>query len=117
MAEYVIHCVIDFFTKPASGEKVRSILMDLLEPTRKEEGCLKYKLFENLQDLSQFTIIGAWENEDAFDDHLQSEHYKKADADIQADLVKTTDIKRYKYIQTDPSKLAETKASGFCLLI
>lgn len=91
--------------------------MAMLEPTRKEEGCLKYKLFENIRDSSQFTIICAWENEDAFEDHLQSDHYRMADAQIQNELARTTDIKRYKYIQTDPTKISETKQSGFCILV
>jgi quinol monooxygenase YgiN len=117
MSNSIIHCVIDVFVKPQSAEKVRSALLDILEPARKEDGCLKYKLFENIVDHCQFTIIGAWENEDAFEDHLQSDHYRKADSDIKNDLLKTSDVKRYKYIQTDPSKLADTKASGFCILI
>ena len=117
MSNSVIHCVIDVFVKVDSAEKVRSTLTSILEATRKEEGCLKYKLFENLQDACQFTIIGAWENEDSFEDHLQSDHFRKADTDIKDDLVKTTDVKRYKYIQTDPTKAADTKTSGFCNLI
>jgi len=117
MSHSVIHCVIDVFAKPQSVEKVRLALLDILEPTRKEDGCLKYKLFENLTDHCQFTFIGAWENEDAFEDHLQSDHFRKADSDIKDEIVKSTDVKRYKYIQTDPTKAADTKTSGFCCLI
>jgi quinol monooxygenase YgiN len=117
MSQSVIHCVIDLFAKPQSSEKVRSALLNILEPTRKEDGCLKYKLFENMTDHCQFTIIGAWENEDAFEDHLQSDHYRKVDLDMKNDLLKTIDVKRYKYIQHDPSKAGDTKASGFCILI
>lgn len=116
MSPSVIHTVIDLLVKPQAVEKVRALLIELLEPTRKEDGCLKYKLFENLMDHCQFTFIGAWENEDAFDDHLQSDHFRKVDSDIKDDLVKSMDVKRYKYIQTDPSK-ADTKASGFCTVI
>jgi len=117
MSHSVIHSVIDVFAKLQSVEKVRSALLGVLEPTRKEDGCLKYKLFENMADHCQFTLIGAWENEDAFEDHLQSDHYRKLDSDIKHDLQKTTEIKRYKYIQTDPTKIADTKTSGFCMLI
>jgi len=117
MSHSVIHSVIDVFAKPQSIENVRSALLGILEPTRKEDGCLKYKLFENIADHCQFTLIGAWENEDSFEDHLQSDHYRKVDSDIKNDLLKTTDVKRYKYIQTDPTKIVDTKTSGFCMLI
>ncbi|UJR13602.1 hypothetical protein I4U23_000615 [Adineta vaga] len=117
MSHSVIHCVIDFFVKPPAEEKVRELLTGILEPSRKEDGCLKYKLFQNMADKCQFTLIGAWENEDAFEDHLQSDHYRKADSAMKDDLSKTTDVKRYKYIQTDPTKMGDTKSSGFCILI
>jgi len=117
MPSPVMHCVIDVFAKPESVEKVCSKLLDILEPTRKEDGCLKYKLFENMADHCQFTIIGAWENEEAFEDHLQSKHYRKAASDMKNDLLKPTELRRYIYIQTDPSKLGDTKSSGFCIVI
>jgi quinol monooxygenase YgiN len=117
MSASIIHCVIDVFAKPQSTEKVRTALLTILEPTRKEDGCLKYKLFQNMADHCQFTLIGAWEHEDAFEDHLQSDHYRKVDSDIKNDVVKTTNVKRYKYIQNDPSKAGDTKTSGFCILI
>ncbi|CAF1592794.1 unnamed protein product [Adineta ricciae] len=117
MSHSVIHCVIDVFVKPHAEEKVRELLAGILEPTRKEDGCLKYKLFQNMADQCQFTLIGAWENEEAFEDHLQSDHYRKADSSMKDDVSKTTEVKRYKYIQTDPSKMADTKSSGFCVLI
>jgi quinol monooxygenase YgiN len=117
MSKSVIHCVIDFFVKPQSADKVCNILAGILEASRKEDGCLKFKLFENIGDPCQFTFIGAWENEDAFEDYLQCDHFCKAETDIKGDLLKKTDIKRYKYIQTDPTKTADTKTSGFCILI
>ncbi len=117
MSYSVIHCVIDIFAKPQSAEKVRTVLLNILEPTRKEDGCLKYKLFENMADHCQFTLIGAWESEDSFEDHLQSDHYRKFDSDVKNEILKTIDVKRYKYIHTDPTKPAETRTSGFCILI
>jgi quinol monooxygenase YgiN len=117
MSNPVIHCVIDLVVKLSSTERVRSILMGILERIRKEDGCLKYKLFENLQDHCQFTIIGAWESEDAFEDHIHSDYFRQVDTDVKDDLVKTMDIKRYKYIYTDPDRLNDTKASGFCVLV
>ncbi|CAF4431829.1 unnamed protein product, partial [Adineta steineri] len=66
-----------------------------------------------MADPCQFTFIGAWESEDALEDHLTSDQYRKADSDIKKDVTRPMDQKRYKYIQNDPSIVPDTKASGF----
>jgi quinol monooxygenase YgiN len=117
MSNSIIRCVVDVFAKPESVEKVRAVLLKVVEDTRQEDGCLKQKLFENINDKFQFTFIEIWENEDAFEDHLQSEHIRKAGIDLKDDLNKVTDIKRYKYIKTDPDKIKDRRTSRFCVLI
>ena len=117
MSPSVIHSVIDIIAKAQSVEKVRSILLALLEPTRRDDGCLKYKLFENINDHCQFTFIGAWEHEDSFDDYLQSNHFHTAETELKNDLTKDINVKRYKYIQNDPSQPSHSKMSSLCLLL
>lgn len=50
---------------------------ELVKETQKEEGCIFYSLHQDLKDESIFACIETWENEEALDAHLQSEHIKR----------------------------------------
>ncbi|CAF0736596.1 unnamed protein product [Rotaria sp. Silwood1] len=117
MSRSFIRCVVDIYVKPESIEKVRAILLKIVEDSRTEDGCVEYHLFENISDKFQFTFIEIWESEDAFEDHLQSDHIRQASVDVNGDLSKTPDIKRYKYVQVTSRKKNLSKISRFCTLI
>ena len=58
---------------PDRVAEVRSILTRLIEPTRKEEGCLIYELWQNQTDATDFTFVEEWETEAALDAHAASQ--------------------------------------------
>ncbi|CAF0904980.1 unnamed protein product [Rotaria sordida] len=117
MSKSSIHCIVDIYVKPEALEKVRAILLKIVEDSRAEDGCMEYNLFENISDRFQFTFIEVWETEDAFEDHLQSDHIRQASVNVNEDLTKTPDIKRYKKIQVASRKKIASKTSRFCTLI
>ena len=47
MPENSIRIVARLVTNPHSVDQVRSILSDLVEPTRNESGCISYELLQN----------------------------------------------------------------------
>ncbi|CAF2329027.1 unnamed protein product [Rotaria sp. Silwood2] len=117
MSQSSIRCVVDIYVKPESIEKVRAILLKIAEDSRSEDGCVEYNLFENISDKFQFTLMEIWDNEDAFEDHLQSDHIRQASVNVNEDLTKHPDIKRYKYVQAASKKKNISKTSRFCTLI
>ncbi len=60
--------------KTGNAELVRAELLRLLEPTRTEDGCLNYDLFENPQDPDLFIFHENWESDQDLDRHLESAH-------------------------------------------
>jgi quinol monooxygenase YgiN len=116
MSNTIIHCVIDIFIKPESIEKVRPILLEIIDNVRQQEDCLTHKLFENINDKFQFTLMEVWKSEDAFEDHLQSDFIKKISNDVKDDLTKTVDIKRYKSIETNSDRQNKSTTSHLCIL-
>ena len=60
----------------AAGEEssVRDVLSSIVEPTRKEDGCLRYDLFADLADPCRFTFIEEWTSAEALDAHSKSAH-------------------------------------------
>jgi len=117
MSNSIIYCIIDIFAKPESVEKVRDVLIEILEYSLNDDGCLYYKLFENINDKFQFTFIEIWANEDAFEKHLQSDHVRQASFDINGKVLRPPDIKRYKPIQSDSNKMNNRRNSRLCILI
>ncbi|MBI2686044.1 MAG: antibiotic biosynthesis monooxygenase [Acidobacteria bacterium] len=53
---------------------VREALESFVEPTRKEEGCLRYDLFQDVSDPLKFTFIEEWASPAALERHSQSAH-------------------------------------------
>ena len=56
--------------------QVKSSLLNLIVPTRKEDGCIDYTLHQDNDDPSVFVFYETWENPDCLENHLQTDHYK-----------------------------------------
>ncbi|CAF1271512.1 unnamed protein product, partial [Didymodactylos carnosus] len=111
MNSVVMPLVVDVYAKPDKIDHVKQVLFDLIEPTRKSEGCMKYRLYENVVDAAHFTIVTQWASEDAYEDHLQSDYVKKATELLKDDFSKPADVKKYKHVHLDQGSNKKTKNS------
>ena len=50
----------------------------MIEPTRKEPGCIRYELWQDLAESGRFAMIEEWEGEDALSTHLEQESLQTA---------------------------------------
>jgi quinol monooxygenase YgiN len=73
--------------------EVRTLLFDLVEPTRKEPGCVIYELLQNREDPTDFTFIEEWESDAAFKSHAASDHIKAIGPKLQPVVVDAPDIR------------------------
>ena len=83
--------------KPESAADVQNQLLKLIEPTRKESGCLRYELNVDNDDTSLFVFVEQWESEQHLTAHLAGEKLKSIIAGIEPlvefiDVAKMTDI-------------------------
>ena len=71
------YIVLATFT-PKSGRqaRVRDVLRATLAPTRAEPGCLQFDLFASAADPKSFHLFEIFEDEQAFDEHRLTGHYK-----------------------------------------
>ena len=53
-----------------------SILKQLVEESRKEKGCISYTLHQNTENPLHFCIMEQWEDENAIQQHNQTNHFK-----------------------------------------
>ena len=68
--------IAKFKAKDGCTEKVRTQLRKLLEPTRKEEGCINYDLHEDNIETGIFIFYENWESNEMLEKHLSSAHIK-----------------------------------------
>ena len=60
--------------KPSHIAQVREILFALVEPTRREPGCLSYELAQNSSDPTDFVFIEQWASVAADQAHFATPH-------------------------------------------
>lgn len=84
--------------KPGKVGEVRELLVGLVEPTRKESGCVTYELLQNSEDPTDFTFIEEWESDADFARHAASDHIKAVGPKLQPVVVDAPDIRTYQSV-------------------
>lgn len=62
--------------KAEKREELHAALLQLIDPTRNETGCLSYTLFEDEANLGTFYMQEAFQDETAFEFHIQTAHFQ-----------------------------------------
>ena len=82
-------------SKSERVEEVRELLRGLVEPTRREFGCVSYELLQNREDPTDFTFVEEWESDAAFESHAVSDHIKAIGPKLQPVVTDVPDIRTY----------------------
>ncbi len=82
----MIHLTATFHAQPGKEQQLKQVLSAALEPTRNEEGCVSYQLFQDKDDACHFMFKEHFKDQAAFDSHGKSEHFNCLIRDIE-DLV------------------------------
>lgn len=56
------------------GAELETVLSAMLEPTRKEPGCITYQLYKS-PEADTFFFYELWESPEHLDAHTKTEHY------------------------------------------
>ncbi|CAF1398039.1 unnamed protein product [Didymodactylos carnosus] len=113
----VLVIVCHIFAKAENVDHVKNILTALIEPTKKEEGCIRIRLLEDIADKTHFTFISQWESDEVYENYLQALYIAKAGEDLKNELAEVADVKKYKYIQHPEKKEEAKNSSGRCTLL
>lgn len=98
MAKDRIKVVARILANLDSVNQVRSILSGVVEPTRKETGCISYELLQNRIDPTDFTFVEEWESDAAIDEHLKTQHVMAALTKLSGLVSVPPDIRTYKLV-------------------
>jgi len=79
-------------------DELRALLRGLIEPTRREPGCVTYELLQNTTDQTDFTFVEEWSSDADLDAHLQSTHLRNARMRLPNLAAADPDIRRYRVV-------------------
>lgn len=71
-----ITVIAKLVAKKDAVEAVKTELLKLILPTRKESGCIEYTLHQDNKDPAVFIFYETWENAVALERHISTDHYK-----------------------------------------
>jgi quinol monooxygenase YgiN len=75
--------------------QVREILSLLVDPTRRESGCVSYELLQNSSDPGDFVFVEKWATPAAEQAHFETPHVLTALQQLSGLLATEPEIRRY----------------------
>ena len=71
----MIKIVVKKYIREGKVEQAIDLYEQLVEASRKEEGCIAYNLYQDEEDKNILFIIEEWENKEVLEKHNESEHF------------------------------------------
>lgn len=76
--------------KKQSVEAIKAECLKLVAPTRQEEGCIEYRLHQDMDDPAVFIFYENWKSPACLQQHMNSRHFQSyvaAVGDLVADKI------------------------------
>ena len=93
-----VRLIATFNAKKDLGNKLENILVNLLEPSRKEKGNIAYVLHRSLTNPDELMFDELWVNKEALDFHLNQPYLRKALEEIKPILNSSVHVRTYSEI-------------------
>lgn len=91
----MIKVVARMTIKEGMAEILKGAVVELVEETRKEEGCIAYQLFQDIGNENIFTFMEEWEDQEALQKHMKSPHFQAAMPKLSALQEKDMEVNIY----------------------
>lgn len=73
----MIEILAVFKAKPGKEEQLRKATLDVVEPTRREAGCIRFDVSEDLENPGAFFIRESWDSEAALSAHFKQPYLER----------------------------------------
>ncbi|MEA5570601.1 putative quinol monooxygenase [Calothrix sp. UHCC 0171] len=98
MANSNVQVLVSVAALPGKEKEVTSLLLQLVGPSRQEEGCIRYELLQNHVEPTEFVFIEEWESEVALMGHIDSIHVQEIFRELGNLLATPPVIHRYQVL-------------------
>jgi len=68
---------VTWVAKPGQEEIVAALLRELAASAQTEPGCTEFRVHRSLDDPGRFLLFEVYQDAAAFEDHKQTEHFKR----------------------------------------
>ena len=73
----MIKVIAEDFIKEEYLDIVRPLYTELVAKTKEEKDCIEYNLYIDEDDKTHFVFIEEWQDRNALDTHVNSEHFQR----------------------------------------
>ncbi|HVF56675.1 MAG TPA: putative quinol monooxygenase [Pyrinomonadaceae bacterium] len=85
-------------SKPGAEERLKAELLSLVEPSRRDHGCINYDLHQSADDPALFMFHENWESRAALEAHLDTPHLEAFDERTKELLAEPVEITLWELI-------------------
>jgi quinol monooxygenase YgiN len=93
-----VHVTARFRVKPGQVDAAISILAELVEHSRNEDGCIAYGYYRQTDDAEALTSIETWKTPEAEAAHIDTDFLEDAVSRLRPLLDGKPDVKRYRQV-------------------
>jgi quinol monooxygenase YgiN len=105
----MIFITAKFRVKPEDADRWPEIAREFTEATRDEPGCLFFDWSRSLDDPNEYVLVEAFRDGQAGGEHVNSDHFRKAQQDLPPHLAETPRVVNFDIPQDDWSELGEMR--------
>jgi len=95
----MIIIVAQFTALPGKTDALMKEVEPLIEASRKEAGCIRYILHQDIKNSDNFAFIEHWKDQASVDAHMRSDHFKTIGTKLNALRVAPPTIHLYKEVK------------------
>ena len=95
----MIKVTAKYFIKKESIEDFKTYTSRLIDETRKEDGCLAYELYQDINDETVFSFIEEWKDMESLGNHIDSKHFKEIFPKIENLCLKEMELNSYALVK------------------
>ena len=105
----MIFITAKFRIRPEDADTWPEISRPFTEATRAEPGCLWFDWSRSIEDPTEYVLVEAFRDGDAGAAHVQSDHFRAAQATLPPHLAATPKVVHFQLEQDDWSELGEMR--------
>lgn len=96
----VIHVIATFLAAPGKEDDLEAVLRGLIEPTRREAGCLRYDLLRSFPGVTpvEFVFVEEWASVEELDAHGRMPHLQALGPRVQGLLGVAPHVIRHRQV-------------------